>query len=79
MTASEPKQSALAARPVPATAQADLLPERPESSEPPQRHSLIAEAAFFIAQERGFAPGQELDDWLAAEREVDQGLSAIKH
>jgi hypothetical protein len=79
MTASESKQSAPTARPVPATAQGDLSPERSESSEPPQRHSLIAEAAFFIAEERGFAPGQELDDWLAAEREVDQSLSAIQH
>lgn len=82
MTASESKQSALAARPVPATAvaaEADLSPERSESSEHPQRHALIAEAAFFIAQERGFAPGHELDDWLAAEREVDQGMSATEH
>ena len=79
MTASESKQSALTARPVPATAQADLSPERSESSELPQRQVLIAEAAFFIAQERGFSPGHELDDWLAAEREVDQGLSAIEH
>jgi hypothetical protein len=79
MTASESKQSALTVRPVPATAQADLSTERSESSEPPQRNSLIAEAAYFIAQERGFAPGRELDDWLAAEREVDQILSAIQH
>ena len=79
MTASEIKQSALTARPVPATVQADLSPERSESSEAPQRHALIAESAFFIAQKRGFAPGQELDDWLAAEREVDQRLSAIQH
>jgi hypothetical protein len=79
MTAAESTQSALDARPVPATAQTDLPPERSESSELPQRHALIAEAAFFIAQERGFAPGHELDDWLAAEREVDQRLSAIQH
>ncbi len=35
------------------------------------RHRKIAEAAYFIAQKRGFAPGLELQDWLAAEREVD--------
>jgi len=50
MTASESKQSALTARPVPATAQADLSPERSESLELPQRHALIAEAAFFHRQ-----------------------------
>ena len=75
MTASESKQSALTARTVPATAQADLSPERPESSEPPQRHALIAEAAFFIAQSRGLLPDRQLDDWLAAEHEVDQRLA----
>lgn len=38
----------------------------------PERHATIAQAAFFIAQARGFEPGCELDDWLAAEREVDR-------
>lgn len=33
----------------------------------PQR---IAEAAYFKAERRGFAPGRELDDWLEAEREA---------
>ncbi len=31
---------------------------------------LIAERAYFKAQQRGFAPGHELEDWLAAEREI---------
>ncbi|MBL8381881.1 MAG: DUF2934 domain-containing protein [Burkholderiales bacterium] len=35
------------------------------------RAARIAERAYFRAQQRGFAPGHELDDWLAAEREVD--------
>jgi hypothetical protein len=26
--------------------------------------------AYFIAAERNFAPGRELDDWLEAERRV---------
>lgn len=30
----------------------------------------IAEAAYFRAEERGFAPGRELDDWIEAESEV---------
>jgi hypothetical protein len=30
----------------------------------------IAEAAYFRAKERGFAPGRELDDWVEAESEV---------
>ncbi len=35
------------------------------------RLRLIAEAAYFRAEQRDFAPGQELEDWLAAEIEVD--------
>lgn len=35
------------------------------------RRLLIAEAAYFRAEQRGFQPGRELEDWLAAEIEVD--------
>jgi hypothetical protein len=40
------------------------------------RRAMIAEAAYLRAQERGFASGYELEDWLTAEREVDALLSA---
>lgn len=33
---------------------------------------LISEAAYYRAQARGFAPGYELEDWIAAEKEVKQ-------
>jgi len=36
----------------------------------------IAEAAYFRAQLRGFAPGHELDDWLAAESDLKAGRRA---
>lgn len=32
--------------------------------------SLVAERAYYKAEQRGFVPGYELDDWLAAEREL---------
>jgi hypothetical protein len=35
------------------------------------RENLIATAAYYRAERRGFSPGNELEDWLAAEREVD--------
>lgn len=35
-------------------------------------HEHIAQAAYFIAQARGFAPGADLDDWLAAEQQLAQ-------
>lgn len=37
-----------------------------------ERHRWISEAAYFIAERRGFAPGQELSDWLKAEKEVNR-------
>jgi hypothetical protein len=35
------------------------------------RAARIAEAAYWRAERRGFAPGQEVDDWLNAERDID--------
>ena len=34
------------------------------------RQQMISEAAYYRAQRRGFEPGRELDDWLAAEAEI---------
>jgi hypothetical protein len=31
---------------------------------------MIATAAYYIAAERNFTPGRELDDWLEAERRI---------
>ncbi len=35
------------------------------------RHELIAIAAYYLAEKRGFAPGHEEEDWLAAEARID--------
>ena len=40
------------------------------------REARIAEAAYWRAERRGFAAGQELDDWLAAEKEVDGDIAS---
>ena len=40
------------------------------------REARIAEAAYWRAERRGFTSGQELDDWLAAEKEVDGDIAA---
>lgn len=42
-----------------------------------QRHLLITEAAYFLAERRNFEPGHEHEDWLAAERQVDEMLKAL--
>jgi hypothetical protein len=42
--------------------------------DPERRAEMIAEAAYYRAEGRGFAPGHETEDWLAAEAEVDASL-----
>jgi len=44
--------------------------------EPEEREAMIAEAAYYRAEARGFEPGHELEDWLAAESEIDRLLEA---
>ncbi|HYX74617.1 MAG TPA: DUF2934 domain-containing protein [Steroidobacteraceae bacterium] len=39
------------------------------------RETMVREAAYFRAERRDFAPGNELGDWLAAEREIDAALT----
>ncbi len=40
--------------------------------------AAIAERAYFKALDRGFAPGHELEDWLAAERELSALMSGAR-
>jgi hypothetical protein len=40
-----------------------------------ERRKMIAEAAYFRAQRRGFELGHADEDWLAAETEVDAELA----
>lgn len=40
-----------------------------------QRSHYIEVAAFYIAERRGFAPGDPLQDWVAAEAEIDRLLA----
>ena len=35
-----------------------------------QAHPMIREAAYYIAEKRGFAPGHELEDWLKAKAQI---------
>ncbi|HEX6007449.1 MAG TPA: DUF2934 domain-containing protein [Burkholderiales bacterium] len=45
-----------------------------------ERRRMVAEAAYYRALQRGFAAGGEVDDWLAAEREInDQFAAAGNH
>lgn len=46
-------------------AMADAADEEPENLA-----AQIAEAAYFLAQQRGFEPGYAVADWLAAEARI---------
>ena len=39
-----------------------------------ERYEMIQTRAYFLAEKRNFAPGNEHDDWLEAERFVDRML-----
>jgi hypothetical protein len=56
------KRTKTAAKRSPATQATDLSAQ--------QRAERIAVAAYFLAEQRAFAPNHELDDWLAAERSL---------
>ncbi len=43
-----------------------------------QRHNMIAEAAYLIAEQRDFQGDMALNDWLQAEAEV-RALFAARH
>jgi len=50
--------------------------EPPKPPEKVSRETMVREAAYFRSERRGFAQGAELDDWLAAEAEIDRALAA---
>ena len=36
-----------------------------------RRRAMIAEAAYYVAEHRGFESGHELEDWLLAEIQIE--------
>ena len=70
MASKTTRKSAPSATAVAATAVAtigDSRPVRPTA----ERASLVAQAAYFRAEQRGFAGSDSLADWLAAEQDID--------
>jgi hypothetical protein len=42
------------------------------------REAMIREAAYYLAERRGFAPGHDLEDWLAAEASIDRDVPDLE-
>lgn len=58
-----------------ATKPARSRAKKPAQIPPEQRRNYIEMAAYYIAERRGFAPGNLLDDWVQAEAEIDRLLA----
>lgn len=41
---------------------------------PEQRYRMTQEAAYYIAEQRGFTPGDPAEDWARAEAQIDEML-----
>ena len=41
---------------------------------PEERWRMIAVAAYHRSEKHGFSPGREMDDWLQAERDINELL-----
>jgi hypothetical protein len=59
--------------PTPAEVKSELRSE----AKTDERRIAIALAAYYRAEQRGFAPGFEVEDWLEAEREILEKEGAI--
>ena len=46
------------------------IAEESTAAPPDSRHEATSRRAYALAQERDFAPGHELEDWLTAEEQV---------
>jgi hypothetical protein len=68
---SEAKAAPKKAPPKPAAPRAKKAKSVPAE----QRRNYIEMAAYYIAERRGFAPGDPLEDWVQAEAEIDRLLA----
>jgi hypothetical protein len=50
-------------------------PITPQNLSPEDRQRMIAEAAYYLAEHRAFQGGDQTQDWLQAEQEIDRTLA----
>jgi Protein of unknown function (DUF2934) len=74
-SAPKPKRTLTVRRDKPAEIAAPTVPD-PVSVSRASRYEMIATAAYYLAERRGFSPGDELTDWLTAESAVEAELAA---
>jgi hypothetical protein len=64
------REPAIAAKP--GKGSANPFPRSGRTVDAEERERLVALAAYFRAEKRGFAPGCEVQDWVEAEAEVSR-------
>lgn len=76
VAAKAPAAAPVAAKKAAAPAPRAAAPRKKAAVAPDQRSHYIEVAAYYIAERHGFQPGRELEDWAAAEAEIDRLLTA---
>jgi hypothetical protein len=59
------------AKPGTISAMASQTAKDDRAVDPEARELMIAEAAYYCAERRGFEPGHEMEDWLEAEAQIE--------
>lgn len=72
VSASRPAAQAIVTKAARRAGSAAGMRRVPVSAE--ERERMIAMAAYYRAERRGFAPGHELEDWCEAEAEIERWL-----
>jgi hypothetical protein len=76
--AKAPAKPELTAEAVVTILESRALPDEFAGIDPGLRREMIAAEAYRIAEQRGFAPGHEFDDWIAAESLIDAKLGSAR-
>lgn len=71
-----PKTETPASKPAATAKSTPAKSAKKNTVNPEERYRMIATAAFFRAEQRGFATGHETEDWIASEAEIDAILNA---
>lgn len=51
---------------------------QPMAPDAEQRHRMIQVAAYYLAEQRGFAPGHAEHDWIRAEHEIERMIERLR-
>ncbi len=50
-----------------------------QSNNEEEQQLMISEAAYYLAENRGFIPDHDLENWLEAEKQVKEMLHAARN